>query len=191
MDADYSIELGNDDPVLDFPWIDPDGKLAYVDLKRHPESLAAITETVGFPELADFLKRVNSALSVVESAKCDAWPTNELNAEEEVFGASEKFASYVDVVFGRSDQRQSLPLHERFAKRLTALLQQTPDTPSSIEICVRRAYFAEESGTIEGCYVTLYVNGYGDDQARARQNWEIALRLLANAILQLSAAPLA
>ena len=34
MDADFSIELGREDPVLDFPWKDPAGKLAYVDLKR-------------------------------------------------------------------------------------------------------------------------------------------------------------
>ncbi len=28
MDADFSIELGREDPVLDFPWSDPSGKLA-------------------------------------------------------------------------------------------------------------------------------------------------------------------
>ncbi|MBI1740685.1 MAG: hypothetical protein HYR57_07370, partial [Candidatus Koribacter versatilis] len=73
MDADFSIELGREDPVLDFPWTDPDGKLAYFDLKRHPELLARVEEAKQFPELEDFLRAVNSAMSSVESAKCDAW----------------------------------------------------------------------------------------------------------------------
>jgi len=32
MDADFSIELGREDAALDFPWTDPAGKLAYLDL---------------------------------------------------------------------------------------------------------------------------------------------------------------
>jgi hypothetical protein len=187
MDADYTIELGNDDPVLDFPWEDPDGRLAYFDLKRQPEMLARLEEARQFPELSEFLRTVNSALSIVESAKCDAWATEELNPEEEVFGAAHKFASYVDLIFSVDNDRQSLPSHERFAKRLVELLRQTPETASSVEVCVRRAYYAVEKETIPGCYFTIYVNGYGDDEPRARQNWEIALRLVAFAVLQLSA----
>jgi hypothetical protein len=33
----------------------------------------------------------------------------------------------------------------------------------------------------------LYVSGYGDDDGSARQSWGVALRLMANEILQLSA----
>ena len=40
MDPDFSIELGREDAVLDFPWTDPAGKVAYVDLKRRPELMA-------------------------------------------------------------------------------------------------------------------------------------------------------
>jgi len=73
MDADFSIELGREDPVLDFPWKDPAGKLAYVDLKRRPELLAWIEEAGKFPELGEFLQTMNSARSMVETTKCDAW----------------------------------------------------------------------------------------------------------------------
>ena len=107
MDADFSIELGREDPVLDFPWKDPAGRLAYVDLKRHPELLARIEEAGKFPELGEFLRAANSARSVVETAKCDAWATRELSAEEEIYDASHKFASYVDAVFSSIDVRQS------------------------------------------------------------------------------------
>jgi len=191
MDADFSIELGREDPVLDFPWTDPEGRLAYVDLKRHPEMLASLGEVSQFPELGEFLRAVNSAISIVESAKCDAWATDELSSDEEIFGASHKFASYVDLVFTGDDDRQSLASHERSAKRLVELLRRAPETASSAEVCVRRAYYDCEREIVEGCYFTVYVNGFGDDQEKARKNWEIALRLVANALVQLSAARMA
>ena len=191
MDADFSIELGRDDPVLDFPWTDPDGKCAYHDLKRHPEMLAQVEEAQAFPELAEFLHAANSAMSMVESAKCDAWTTDELSPEEEIFGATHKCASYVDLILSRIEERESFPFHELFAKRLVELLRKTPETPSAVEVAVRRCYFQKGSGAEDGFYVTLYVSGYGDDLARARRNWGIALRLVGNAILQVSASGLA
>jgi len=188
MDADFAIELGAHDPVLDFPWTDPSGQLAYVDLKHHPELLGSISEAQTFSELAEFLRRMNLPRSMVETAKCDAWATTELTAEEEIYNASHKFASYVDVVFSDQDAHLSLPAHEQFARKLVALLQRAPETPSSAEVCVRRCYFAtnEDGGAREGCYCTLYVSGYGTDEASARLNWEVALKLMGNAIVQLS-----
>jgi hypothetical protein len=197
MDADFSIELGREDPVLDFPWKDSAGKLAYVDLKRHPELIARIEEAERFPELKEFLRVMNSARSMVETAKCDAWATTELSTEEEVYDASYKFGSYVDVVFSSIDVRQSslresslresLPAHEQFARKLVELLRRVPETPSAAEICVRRCYFGEDGGVREGFYCTLYVSGYGNDSASARQNWGVGLKLVGNAIVQLSA----
>ena len=129
MDADFSIELGREDPVLDFPWNDPAGKLAYVDLKRRPELIASIEEAEKFPELGEFLRVMNSPRSMVETAKCDAWPTTELSAEEDIYNASHKFASYVDVVFSEIDVRLSFSLHEQFARKLVELLRRVPETP--------------------------------------------------------------
>ena len=57
MDADFSIELGREDPVLDFPWKDPSGELAYVDLKRRPELMASIEEAERFLESGNFFGR--------------------------------------------------------------------------------------------------------------------------------------
>ncbi len=187
MDADFSIELGREDPVLDFPWTDLAGKLAYVDLKRCPELLASIKEAETFPELGEFLRMINSPRSTVETAKCDAWTTTELSAEEDVYDASHKFASYVDVVFSKVDVRLSLSIHEQFARRLVELLRRAPDTPSAAEVCVRRCFFGEDAGVREGFYCTLYVSGYGNDDASARQNWGVGLKLMGNAIVQLSA----
>jgi hypothetical protein len=187
MDADFSIELGREDPVLDFPWKDPAGKLVYIDLKRYPELMASIEESENFPELGEFLRVMNSPRSMVETAKCDAWATTELSAEEDVYDASHKFASYVDVVFSKVDVHLSLCAHEQFARKLVELLRRVPDTPSAAEVCVRRCYFGENSGFREGFYCTLYVSGYGSDEASARQNWGVGLKLIGNAVVQLSA----
>jgi len=207
MDADFSIELGPEDPVLDFPWKDPSGKLAYVDLKRHPELMARIEEAQKFPELGEFLRAMNSARSMVETAKCDAWAATELSPEEEVYDASHKFVSYVDVVFSnidvhqsslpqsslrhssvhQSSLRESLPAHEQFARKLVELLRRVPEIPSAAEVCVRRCFFGEDGGVREGFYCTVYVSGYGNDSASARQNWAVGLKLTGNAIVQLSA----
>jgi hypothetical protein len=187
MDADFSIELGREDPVLDFPWTDPASKLAYVDVKGCPELMASIEEAEKFPELGEFLRVMNSARSMVETAKCDAWATTELSVEEDVYDASHKFASYVDVVFSEIDKRQSFALHEQFARKLVELLRRVPDTPSAAEVSVRRCFFAAQDGVREGYYCTLYVSGYGSDEASARQNWEVGLNLMGNAVVQLSA----
>jgi hypothetical protein len=192
MDADFSIELGPEDPVLDFPWTDPADECLYVDLKQRPELVASLVEAKEFPELGEFLQVVNSLQSMVETAKCDAWATTELSAEEDVYYASHKFSSYVDVVFSDLEVRrlalnQSLSLHERFARKLTELLQRGKETPSAVEVCVRRCYFGVDGEVREGLYCTLYVSGYGDDDAIARQNWGIALNLMGLAIVQISA----
>jgi hypothetical protein len=188
MDADFVVELGRDDPVLDFPWTDPSGKLAYFDLKRQPELLAKIEEAQKFPELGGFLRAVNSASSVVESAKCDVWTTTELTAEEDIYNAAHKFASYVDLVFSDIARRSAFPTHEDFAKRLTELLRRAPEMSASAEICIRRCFFGNDGEACEGFYFTLYINGYGSDEVNAFRSWEMALKLAANAIAQLPSA---
>src|ERR1700674_3616356 len=115
MDADFSIELGREDPVLDFPWTDPAGKVAYVDLKRCPELIASIDEAAKFPELGEFLRVMNSPRSMVETATGLAWRSAELSAEDDFYNASHKFASYVDGVFSEIAGRLAFFRHEQFA----------------------------------------------------------------------------
>ncbi len=187
MDADFSIELGTKIRCWIFLGTDPAGKLAYVDLKRHPELLATIEEAKKFPELGEFLRTINSSRSALEMAKCDVWETTELNAEEEIYNAAHKFASYVDVLFTEDDARPTLPAHEQFARKLVELLHRAPETPSAAEVCVRQCYYGADDGIREGFFFTLYVSGYGNDSAGARQNWAVGLKLTGNAIVQLSA----
>ncbi len=195
MDADYTIELSKEDPVLDFPWKDPSGKLSYVDIRRHPELVSTLVEAERFPELAEFLNAINSARTTLESAKCDVWETDDLSPEEEVFGASRKFAAYIDVVFTAGNgnppgdlqqPRFSFPSHEHLARQFVEILRKAPELSSTCEICVRRCFYEGNEAVQEGFYFTLYVNGYGADEQAARQRWGIGLRLVKDALLQLS-----
>jgi len=69
---------------------------------------------------------------------------------------------------------------------LVELLRRAPEIPSVAEICVRRCFYANEGEVREGYYFTLYVSGYENDEACARRNWGVGLKLVGNAMLQLS-----
>jgi hypothetical protein len=184
MQADYAIELGADDPTLDLPWASPDGGPRYFDLKRSPELIAQVEEAVKVPELAGFLLAVNAPTGSLESAKCDVWSSSEMDPEEEIFEATWKYGSYVDLVFS-GEERFSFAEHEKLVKRLVALLKRVPEIPVLVEFMVRRAFFGKSDGR-EGFYITFYLFGYGKDAESARRQWAIALKLVENAIGQVS-----
>jgi hypothetical protein len=85
------------------------------------------------------------------------------------------------------EERADFAAHELLAKQLTVLLQRAPELPSALEVLIRRAYFEEPPGPAKGCYFTLYVFGYGDEEEEARSRWAVSLKLVENALFQLSA----
>lgn len=186
MEADYSVELGAEDETLEIPWAAGEGGPRYYDLKRHPELLLHVEEAHREQPLAEFLVAMNSATSMLETAKCDAWLSTEMNPEDEIFGATQKFGSYVDLVFSEESRRFSFPEHEEFAKELTQLLKKAPEIPAATELLIRRCYYRSGQEVRDGFYITFYLFGYGDDPLHARGRWVIALKLAENAIRQLS-----
>ena len=184
MDVDFSVELGRDDPALEIPWSEPEGRLHYFNLKLEPASLAMIPEAAEFPELRAFLAQVNSPESPLESAKCDAWCTTDLQPEEEIFDQPWKFAVYVDLLFTNPAARDSFSHHEQYLKALTALLRSEPEIAASAEFILRRCFYDQESETREGVYFTAYVFGYGPDESQAQRNWTVALRTIGHALLR-------
>ena len=187
VQADFAVELAAEDETLELPWAEGDG-LRYYDLKRQPELLLDLEEARRTPELGEFLTAVNSSVSLMETAKCDAWATTEMNVEDEIFGAACKFGSYVDLLFTDQVSRFSFPQHEQWAKSIIQLLKRVPEIPSSAEFLIRRCFYHQGNEIREGFYMTSYLFGYGDDESQARQQWAIGLKLVENAIRQLSAA---
>ena len=193
MDADYSVELGADDDALEFPWASPEHNLRYYDLKHQPDLLLYISETAEYQELGRYLASVNSPASALLTAKCDVWTENELSEAEAIYDAKTKLACYVDHLFdeasdGAEELRFSFERHERFAQRLVELLTRVPPISAAIEAIIRRCYYHfDENEERTGYYMTIYVSGYGDDAIDARKRWGIALDLLQNVLVQLSA----
>jgi hypothetical protein len=186
VQADFAVELGGDDETLEMPWAAEGGGPRYCDLKRHPELLHNLEEAARVPELGEFLCKVNSPESPLETAKCDAWLSTEMNPEEEIFGATHKFGSYVDLLLSDVSFRFSFSQHEQLAERLTRLLQRAPEIPSAAEFLVRRCYYHDAEKICDGFYITFYLFGYGNDEIQSGQRWAIGLKSVENAIRQLS-----
>lgn len=141
MQADFSVELGHDDPMLELPWTSNDRTVRYYDLKKFPEMVRQIPEAAAHPELSVFLTRINALDSPLETAKCDLWQSNEISPEEEIFGVSQKFVSYIDLLFNHESIRGSFEKHEQFAAELCRLLSRAPDIAATIELIIRRCYY--------------------------------------------------
>lgn len=187
MQAESSVELAADDPTLAVPWHDPEARWQYFDLGKSPELIGNIEEARTFPELRDFLLALNAPSSAFATAKCDAWFSEDLDEQEDVFDAQCKFGSYVDIFFRDHGAQQSFDRHETFMAAMVRLLRAAPEIPAAFEVVLRRADFENHSNDVrQGFYCTLYVNGYGDEEMGARQSWGIAMRLVGNACLQLS-----
>ena len=187
MEADFAVELGGDDETLEIPWADAEGGPRYFNLKCQPELLREIEEARRVPGLGAFLAAINTPASILETAKCDAWSSTEMNPEEEIFGAACKFGSYVDLMFSQGTRRFSFPEHEQLVTIIVQLLKRVPEIPAAAELIIRRCFYHVADGIRDGFYVTFYLFGYGDDELQACQRWAIALKLVENAIRQISA----
>ena len=182
MQADFAVELGADDETLEMPWAAEAGGPRYYDLKRHPELLLNVVEAQSAPEMRQFLSAMNAPAGTLETAKCDLWSSTEISPEEEIFEATHKFGSYVDLLFTDTASRFSFAEHEQLAKMLIGLLKQVPEIPAAVEFLIRRCYYHDEEGIRDGFYITFYLFGYGDDEVQARQQWAIGLKLVENAM---------
>ena len=140
MHADFSMELGRDDPALELPWRSDDPQVRYYNLKSHPELVLQIPGAAAYPPLSAFLTRINAAGFPLATAKCDAWHSREVAPEEEIFGAR-KFVSYVDLVFEDEAARFSLEKHEAFVRELCRLLGHAPEIAATVELVIRRCYY--------------------------------------------------
>ena len=206
MQADFSVELGGDAPALEIPWRSNNPHVHYYDLKKHLEMAQKIPEAAAYPELGTFLSRINATEFPLATAKCDAWSSNEVAPEEEIFG-DRKVVSYVDLVFVNEMEQCSFEKHEAFAKELCRLLSHAPEIPATVELVIRHCYYHQcaassreishvelepklhgevPNSSISGFCLTAYVTGFGDSDHDPLRRWAIALNLLQHAIVQSS-----
>jgi len=187
VDADWSVELGADDPVLEVPWTSPGGDLRFVDLRAHPNEIDRLAEVQHYPEMGEFLREMNGSASRLATVKCDVWESSEIEPAEEIFGGSQKIGSYCDVIFRDEAARGSFDSHEQFVRALASRFREgAPELQSFAEWIVRRSLTARQADKVNGYAVTTFIFGYGMNAAGARQSWKQTLGLVANGMAALS-----
>lgn len=171
MDADWSVEIGPELPVIDGSWE------GFVDLRSWPGAIGNVEEAREYPALRDALLTLNGAGSAVFTTKCDAWtiPGGEIDPDE--FGAAGEtarvgFASYIDVLEHDVARFQSFEFHEQRAREIAKALRSVDLRGARVDMVVRRAHLSETSGA----GLTLYVAGCGKNDADALTAWQTALR---------------
>jgi hypothetical protein len=189
MLTEWSAECAADDPVLVVPWADPsDPNRRFIDLREDPYELDHLEEAAQYPALMHALRALNATRSPVFTAKCDAWPIDpgedqedqaelahlrlnlDLIPEESPSG----FASYIDLLWRERSIFASVHRHEQILDRLTRLAAPL-DHPHAMIDCVIRPALVDLAGPQEGFAVSLYIKALGHDQSASEQNWATAL----------------
>jgi hypothetical protein len=185
MEADWSVALAADDPVITVPWAssaDDTRKCQFVDLRLGEHLIDEIEEARTRPALRSALLLLNSGNSQLWTAKCDAWSSSaaegaepfdgyEMDAEsgETGFGAG----SYVDLLPRDFVLLSSFELQERWIRAATQALRVIPANAARVELVLRHA---QVEGT-RGFGVTWFVEGCGATALRATEAWARALNL--------------
>ena len=102
MEADWSVALAADDPVITVPWAAPGveaDKCKFIDLRLHSARIDDIEEARSRPALRSGLLLINGAGSALWTAKCDAW-TSSADEGDAPFDAYEVDAEGDETVFG-------------------------------------------------------------------------------------------
>jgi len=184
MFAEWSVECGEDDPVLVVPWsADPDDPSGprFVDLRENPYDLDHIVEAEHHPPLMQALRALNAARSPVFTAKCDAWIMSrdereamQVNLDVPASDPVHGFASYIDLVWRERSLFVSFHQQEQRLQRLVRLLDPL-DLPEAAVETVLRPALVDLTGPQEGFAVSLYVKALGVDADHAYEQWSRAL----------------
>lgn len=170
MEADWSVEIGADLPVIAVPWE------GFIDLRHAPSLANSLEETVAAPALARTLVTLNAAISSVFTSKCDLWLLTPDDIDPFEFGASREqaqqgIACYVDVVARDAGVFESFAAHEAWVRGATAELREVELPQARVEYVVR----ASSLGDFEGFAVTLYAAACAVKEADVKSIFHDAL----------------
>jgi hypothetical protein len=191
MEADWSVALAADDPVITVPWAASEGERGcrFVDLRLGEHLIDKIEEARTRPTLRSALRVLNGAASPLWTAKCDAW-TSSADEGAELFDAYEMDATPGETVFGAGCYIDLLPRaaallssferQEGWLRVVTDSLRKIPARAARVELVLRRA----EVEAVPGYGVTWFVEGCGLSAHDAGQRWSEALTLALPAIME-------
>ena len=180
MEADWSVELTADDPVIIVPWAaasDDPRKCDFVDLRLGVHLIDEIEEARLVPELRAGLLLLNSARSPLWTVKCDTWESDTQMDPYEMDAAPAdtrlSAGSYIDLLARDSGLQASFDRQERWVRAVAQALRAIPARAARVDIVLRRA----EVNGVAGYGVSWFVEGCGATAQRAQQAWSEALGL--------------
>ena len=197
MDADWSVEIGEDLPWIDVPW---SGWIDLRDRAAAGEKLSTLSEIQAYPELADVLLEINTNHSGALTSKCDVFPIdigsvpampdgleldqsprrNQVLDQEEDDEHDQEvhcgLGSYIDLAFSVEDSFSNFAWCESLVRRIaTELLAPIPMPRVSVEIVIRQSSLFG----VPGYGLTIYAMGFGRDPSAARLAWAQVMRFSA------------
>jgi hypothetical protein len=186
MEADWSVELMADDPVIVVPWAsksDDTQKCEFVDLRLGEDVVDELEEARQVPELRAALLLLNSTASPLWTAKCDTWksdsPTDPYEMDAAPADTSFSFGSYIDLLARDNALQVSFDRQEQWVRALTETLRAVPARAARVEFVLRPAQIHHATGY----GVSWFVEGCGATAQRAREAWNEALRLALTVIM--------
>jgi hypothetical protein len=201
MEADWSVELAADDPVIVVPWRSLPGAegsasspiVQFIDLRARPHSIDEIGEAWDRPALRFALEKLNAKDSGLWTAKCDQWmrgreesgdreidpidPIDRIDQidpwEMEATREEARFAagSYIDILALDIEARGSFAIEEGWVRRLAESLRHRELRCARTDFVLRRA----EIHGVPGFGVTWFVEGCGGTAELAERKWTEAL----------------
>ena len=174
MEADWSVEIGADLPLIAVPWE------SFVDLRRDLAAARRLRETAVAPVLAESLIELNQESSPVFTSKCDFWllTTDEIDPLE--FDAAREdacqgVACYIDII------PRSMALFASFAAQ-EVWVRSAVDEMRTMHVQQARAELVIRSSAVderEGYALTLYVASCGRSEDSACEIFHGALKAAA------------
>ena len=170
MEADWSVEIGGDAPVIDRDWP------GWVDLQGNPDAVESLPEVCAFPPLGQMLHAMLQRCTSLEPTKCDAWmegPADPWEFDSEPENSVCVAACYLDL----------LPLHlarwnafaevEEWVRAMTHQLGSRVCRNARVELVVREASTLQDSGY----GVAIYLAGCGASELAARTALEEVMQV--------------
>ncbi|HEX3435209.1 MAG TPA: hypothetical protein VHT24_00465 [Pseudacidobacterium sp.] len=152
MEADWSVEIGADLPVIAVPWE------GFVDLRENLARVREISEAVVNSALAEALIKLNAPESPVFTSKADAWVLAADDIDPFEFDASPQEAQtgracYIDIIARDNALFSNFATHEKWVQAATLHLRKIALRRSRTDFVVRPAFVDGR----EGFAITFYV----------------------------------
>jgi hypothetical protein len=150
----------------------------YRRVKGDRETIEAIPEVQGYPEMADFLIAINGRDTPVESVGCEKLLQETIHEQQTIFSAS----CYVDVIFSDLAANEDPHHHLQLATRLAAAMEGCEQWWTRLELGLQR--LRGMSGCVTPWGLLVRVDSAGRTVEQARQMWQHSLQCLARATVR-------